>query len=888
MNGPLESSIGQDRISPQSALPKMGVGSFFKGLELSSASLERLQRISSIAYARFSQPLAQLKKDPSFREKAERNLEGVETKKTRLFALKECFEDLAKKDSEDLSSPLPPFSEFMQNKVDERERDSSNVQARMQSFSLPYQMHELQDFESELQILFMGEQPKDLEDFQKEMQPKLGQLETLYKEQSLEKDPLEFQKREGEIKEIKGQLAQLVAGYVEIKIKGQDKEIYQSTGIKIVANLLKGFKTKLLLQSTSNTHGLLKELHQAVEELKDSTQQVENPELRRQIFGHITYIKERSFDLVNIEKTRQRIFPLSIFAKFTHRKIDRTYQNILDVSAEYYKSMNFNDDEVEKYRALSLEAHRPKREHLMMYVNDILGGASRLADRERIVLRSQLIRDYILNPSNSKILTETKPSIFELIDQERLLKEDLERLQALPQADSQDIAKREKDIQVLIESNKQQIEKVTLLPHYDGISTNEMNKLANTYRKYAFLDEDSDKWKKLLLSINLEKPYLLTSYQQKMQAIRAFQDQIILLGTSAKKNPHIGNNNLKENLSMNTKEWKKQQEEAKEEIQVLFNQLKKEHALLRCVLEGKDFLENQLASSAKELTKARNDYLGEKMRWDTPIIRTMQMPSGPAVWSESAKESMSIRHQMSCPNSGYPSSSFRGREAGPQCIQPNLQRVEIFNNQEDLICDYTSSATNVEFFQRDDSKRKLATEHQTAEILLGKVDRKITSLPPEIAPNDLEHPMTIDIATTLLLSPDLLRPWLMKNEGVKNFLNKHGSKGMHVDSSVNERQLLEESLAAWMLFSKESKESLKEFTFVGKNGLSRCLIPEFNVQGERVFKLMDKSPDGDEKITYIQFDISCYNVGCNKWTKMIRAIESLDKALKRLQKKAFS
>src|SRR5262249_1299322 len=145
----------------------------------------------------------------------------------------------------------------------------------------------------------------------------------------------------------------------------REEELHSLAGVKIVANLLKGFKTKSLLNSTAKTHRLMLDLKNALEELnKTEERHVEDPNLRREIYGHIKFLKERTFDLVNIEKQRKRLFPLSIFASFEKKKLEKTYQEVMTLVDNYYEEWNFTDDEIEQFQSLTLEAHHPKREHL--------------------------------------------------------------------------------------------------------------------------------------------------------------------------------------------------------------------------------------------------------------------------------------------------------------------------------------------------------------------------------------------------------------------------------------------------------------------------------------------------------------------------------------------
>jgi len=348
------------------------------------------------------------------------------------------------------------------------------------------------------------------------------------------------------------------------------------------------------------------------------------------------------------------------------------------------------------------------------------------------------------------------------------------------------------------------------------------------------------------------------------EKIETFQSKLQELEKIAEDDPDIGAGKLDEPLSTNVKEWKVQQKAAKEATQLkILNPLVEAYAELKSINNKK---------AGKEITAARDARINDTARWGVSITRQLEIPAGPY----SNKRSLIIDHELKALNAGYASSSFRGRDARKPLVQPNLQGVTI-----DHDVYYTSSATNVEFFQPDPVKRMEATLVQTAEILSKKIETKLASIPSDsMEGKSAEKPIKVDVSTTLLLSPDILREKLATSgSGLKSAIAMLAHH--QIDASQNERGIMKESLAAWMAFdkdfippteedkTKEDKELIKTgqtFNFADTNGALMSLKAETNEQGERA----------EGKTSYVQFDISCYNVGVNKFTALFNIGFGLD------------
>lgn len=763
---------------------------------------------------------------------------------------------------------------------------TQSVEARMAAFMARGQEEsrrtELQDFCQEVAAL---EDP----DLFAEIGAKVNQINRLYEQQKQLLGPdhvpslavdLEFEALEHQIAELRAAVGTRLTEYCTNR---ENQQV--SAGVKIVANLLEGFKARRLLNAASDTHAMLNDLRNAMRTLtKMGERHVSDPALRRQVYGHIKMIQEHTHELVAIEKQR----PKSFFERLRGTgAVERTASEVRALADRYYTDLNFSDDEVREFRDMSLEAYRPTRGHLTMFVDDICAGASHLATSKRRELKQDLITSYVeeVHKEAAEALSpQDKKKLFVCIDKRLHLQAEIERIKGIPNADSTERQSRIQRLEHTLAENEREIDRV--INQRSGLFAVDKPKLMDLIASYErlILDKPPGSWDAMRADIATRSVKLkanLAEYDAKDTAIRTFETDVLSVRVKALFHPDLGNGNLREPLSMDAKTWKKQQELAKKAIDGLFDRLKASCAdMMTASSVVPTVTSPEIAATV--LTNARNDVLGDRMRWDRPIVRSFDIPVGPAAVARGHTTSSQVTHTMTCPNQGYPSSSFRGRAVGPDlpdCVQANLQRVEVACDGQNL-GSYTSSATNVEFFQTNDALRAEATLQQTGEILLGKIDKKLQADPT--AGRHRNNPVVVDVSTTLLLSPDTLRSWIYENPELRNWLKK---KGHGIDESLLERRILEESLAAWLAFDRDAGPKGvsvgKEFVFHDKDGNERKLRVELNDRGEKVFALIDKNPDGTPKVTYVQFDISCYNAGCNKFTKNMtnamggRGLESL-------------
>lgn len=843
---------------------------FFRKLNLSDRALNFLSRVMGISRSSLSSSESSSLSQPA-------TIHATQAPPASSAAVQQVAQPTI------ASAPVAPHAVEVSSADAARQRgtnESQAVQDRIDLFRRPDQHDsrttELQDFF--LEVAAFGDQ-----NLTTEIGGLLKQINRLYANQEElvdripaprnEEEEVAMQRNfvtlENQIKALQEQIGTRLTEYCTTAAPTRAEERQVAEGVRIVANLLEGFKTRRLLNAASNTHAMLNQLHQAVTTLTEMRERhVADPGLRRRVYGHVTYIREHLQDLVAIERQRPRGF----FERSQIRQVEARAQEIKALVDQYYTELNFSDDEVQAFRDLSLEAHRPNRGHLNMFVDDIRAGATRLVETRRNEIRQPLIRSYLREmhaPAMERLGSAGAERLFGLIEKRIQLKKQIEDLNALRDLDPQELQRRLAVLNNHLAATEREI---------NGLNNHSLiNELATAYEN--LVQNSAGSWNSMIAAIRATgSPALkgeLGQYNVKNGAIERFERSIGTMREAALRHPDIGNNNnLREQLSMDVREWKRQQERAKRAIQGLFDQLKASYVQMTGALNESPVTTptpQQLTAAARELTQARNDILGRgtRARWDRPISRTFDVPAGPASLARTRGQATSqVTHTMTCPNRGYPSGANRGRRAGPDCVQPNLRRVEIQCEGQNL-CDYTASATNVEFFQRNDALRREATLHQTGEILVEKIDRRLRTAGPN-AGADRDHPVVVDVSTTLLLSPDTLRSWIYANPAVNRWLRTHGHE--HVDESLLERRMLEESVNAWMAFDRDARLPLaeeREFVFRDREGRERKLKVERNSNGETVFALIDRNADGTEKKTYVQFDITVYNAGCNKWTRMM-------------------
>jgi len=824
----IEGLPSADRNSYTPSVSKIN-RNFFKGLGLSKDTLQRLRILTD--------------------EVAQRNLSRTQSEKDKS---EHTIQGKSQEDTETKRLALETLGRKIQVLEEEFRLDEPGHQFPA---DIETQKMALFHFAEDIALLFGNDKDRE---FYYEINRPIFQLARLYDGAVIDQEAVDS---------LKKQIGNLLTDYCI-----SHSQPTASDGLKIVANLLQGFKVKILLNGASNTHAMLKEIHGALEVVAETKKnEITDPQLRREAYAHIKLLQERTQDLVSIEKLRKRIFPLNIFSKMQIPKLERRCQDIKNLVDKYYKDLNFTPDEVEEFRSFSLDAHHPKREHLLMFVDDILKGASLHADNQRHAIHMKMAQASVLKsfPQYQEALGhEEIDKLFELLDEGLGLEKEAIRLNGLGDVDSQELRQQRAYLIQAFDRNQIVLENMRIQAQEKGMSLIDLSE--------KFLNELSllEQLSKNEL-IEIQDPELeekRKTLHVKEAPIKKFESKIAELATKAYEHPDIGNSNPKENLARNAKEWRNQQKIAQKSIQGLFDELKAECFNMNASISGDSGIEpsaNDLKLTAELLTKARNEVLADKMRWDKAISRELEVPGGPGSMARKEIGKLKFQHLMHCPNRGYPSSAFRGREASPECILPNFHHVQLKDGNGSILCDYTTSATTNEFFQTDSEKRKRATEQQTGEILLQKVDSKLSKIESnETQGQNKDDPVVVDVLTTLLLSPDTLRGWLMENPGVNEWLTKRLGRSS-IDPSQQERRILEESIKTWMAFSKESKDSMPPLIFKDKLGRERILEAEENSNGERVFALRDKDLEGNiVKTTYVQFDVSCYNVGCNKWTKI--------------------
>lgn len=824
---------------------KIEGGDFFSKLSLKKTSLERLSTIAALAGSRIH---ANTSTSSSIKGKKAQEI----PREARI-----ALTSLGKK-----------YIERSALAVDKKEDSDTGVAAKEYTHEVhDAHLQELDDFDSEMLLLFGSSH----EEFYKKINAQVEAIKELRVHQLALADRGE-NTSSIEIA-IKG-LTHSISVDLEQQCERSAEEEKVASGAKILANLLKGFKVRSLLNKASSTHDLLKDLHREVKREKEFYDNiaVQDPETRRQIYGNVKFLQERTRDLMEIESARKKNLPQKIIAKIQRPKLDREYQDLRKTVDDYYDKFNFKDDEVREYQALSLDAHRPKRIHLVQYSHDIIKGALNVADKEKRQLQGGLVKEFIVEaspPNLVPMLHGTEGSrMFKLLDKQRNLERHLESLQGSQVSD--ELLRK---VQAQIEEAGQQISAILEEnPEFKPAAEDYIRLMASSLNK----PDMQNMSRAIELSGSPALKLRLEQFHKKMDLIGQFEEKTKGLFGYTLLHPHIGNNNLHEDLSFDQEEWKVQQELAKDAIQDMFNDLKTSYIHMA---KGAGIMRHDLSANdaqktaSKILNNARDHVLADKGRWNKPIIREIEIPAGPLANQTGSKENLRFVHEMECLNKGYPSSADRGREIGLECIQPNLMRVQFRGEDGDALCAYSSSATNVEFFQEDDEKRAKATEQQTLEILLTKADSKLETLSDtEQTQGTKENPHHIDVPVTLLLSPDTLRGWIMQNPKVNEML-AHRNKTFEVDPSKLERRTLEESVKAWNSFdandSQRKAGESEEFKVLDKEGNPRDVRVETDENG-KTFVVMKS---GDEEV-YFQFDITCYNAGCNDWTKMMSNLKA--------------
>ena len=390
-------------------------------------------------------------------------------------------------------------------------------------------------------------------------------------------------------------------------------------------------------------------------------------------------------------------------------------------------------------------------------------------------------------------------------------------------------------------------------------------------------DALSKSWHQPLLNFFLEKDDSIKNLINFNALIKKQEQEIY-------NNPHIGNGNPKEKLPIEKDKWKKCQEEAEDAIGKVADALKEGFSALAGV-SGK--------GAGKAITGARDAVINSRERWSEPIDRTVDLPVGDLP-SHRGKLFFQFNHFMECPNSGYASSSYRGRDPDSDpTIQPNWWKVRISGG-----ASWSRSATQVEFFSKKPALRAKATERQALEVLSGKALDRVQDGPP----GSLEHPLLVPVTDVSLLSPDALRGRIAEKDALSHLVKD--KTGVVADLSTDERSMLDVSHNAWMSFdwkniNKEGRtwKDGEEFSFTDSQKQLRKVVVHVTGDGEsqKVVFEIKSGEAGQEKSIFVQFDVVYYNTGCNQMTKLMAEVASkeqlqekaaavVEKAVKQLKK----
>ncbi len=302
-------------------------------------------------------------------------------------------------------------------------------------------------------------------------------------------------------------------------------------------------------------------------------------------------------------------------------------------------------------------------------------------------------------------------------------------------------------------------------------------------------------------------------------------------------NPAIGAGNPSQPLSNDKKTWKEQQKAFEKALQPILNEM---GAILES--DGK---------SMKELNESRDAILRDSSRWQNPIIRQLSIPG----------TRNKMRHVLDAFNPGYPSSSFRGRKPGKDCIIPNAHAVTVQNPLGGLRIDYLSSATPVEFFA-DGDDRTNATRQQCLELMINGAIQKDKNI------STLENPCRVEFTAVGLLTPDPFTRFINKRGKINHILGRI-FKWMKPDPSIDETRILQDTATAFSHLQNEAPLG-SSYSFQAKDGSEQTVTIVLGLGGERCFKLERKG----KQPSYFTFDVTLFDFGVNKTKKALIALGS--------------
>lgn len=608
----------------------------------------------------------------------------------------------------------------------------------------------------------------------------------------------------------------------------------------------KGIKQKVMLESSNKANDQIRKFQEQVVDhasaagVSPAALQALSPEQRRQIYGNVIYLKERSHDLEaaelspllkkekeqlkalkKLEKTAQKTE--SVVAKIATAKkeveklqkeikqMHTRFQDLRMMIEIYEEKFAFTEHEKAdpKFRALSVEAHRPTRNHLIMLSSDFFEGASAVLEERKKSHLATFLKEVEANGDT-------------------LLKE---------------LCHKEP-------------------PDLDAIKTAIINSddagLKTTLEKFEIGEKALDKFSK---AIEAEKQKVVTE---------------------------IGKGNRAEPLALEKEKWKKQMKEADDVIEKAAGKLKTAYIELEKNLGNTHEITTKQAG--KVLTEARDAIINGKVRWSQAIDREMRLPVSTKT-GLSETNATTLRHKMICPNQGYASSAFRGRVAG-DLTQPNWWNVDVGVGDHEL--HFSRSSAQVEFFADDKEKRMNATKRQTLEVLSEKAEKRIQNLNENEKKEGLgaskDKPLVVKTTEVSLLTSVLFTDFLFSEQDP--YLRKliKEKTGLAIDISKWESRMLDENREAWMTFDSANATAWKKgetpsFTYVDKSGEKREV--KIHVDPEKTPPITYEIIRNG-KSCFVQFDIAYYNVGCSMVTKLLNEVISKKEINEKLEKTAKS
>jgi hypothetical protein len=625
-----------------------------------------------------------------------------------------------------------------------------------------------------------------------------------------------------------------------------------TTGSQFLVSLFKGIRQQILFETSSKVNDQMRQFQSKVVDAAAGASV--NPkgieslskEQRLEAYGNVTYLRERSGEmeatelsplhhkekelsgaLKKLEKTAEKtarikakVVEMQKELASVQKEIGRVkarYQDLRTMIDIYKEKFAFTNDEITspEFEAMSIDAHRPTRNHLLMLAKDLFTGAYTLVKSKRENNLNNLLKSAAeLGDEPLKKLCAEKPLKLEAIKK------------------------------MIAESSN--------------------NTLKIALQKFEKIEAALDKF------------FITLTEQQK----------------NATSDPRLGNNNLKEPLSLEKDAWKKQMKDADAAIMEMADKLKQAYVDIAAETgEFKDIkgVDAQKKAAGKLLTAARDDILNSRDRWGVPIDRTVRL---------STSSQATMRHTMTCPNQGYASSAFRGRADDGNAIQPNWWNVELELAGRKM--NFSRSAIQVEFFAGTDpknpaegrDKRMKATKRQVLEILSEKAERRFAGL-TEAQKKDglgatIDKPLVVKTSEVSLLSPDAIRGLLATDPKLAHLVKD--KSGFSVDASNWERRLLEENKEAWMAFDRASKAAAADgkpatFSYVDGNGERRDVTAHVDPSKtpSTTYEIKHTDKTGKATTCFVQFDIAYYNVGCNQFTKLMTEVTTKTEINKKLE-----